>query len=114
MKNIFYYIIFVSAIVALFGFAFSFSEVNEPDGHQIFSDSKCTNCHSVASLELVSKKDEPVDLSNVGKDQNSEFLSKYLMKEESLNDKTHKTKFNGSEEELSALVNWLLSLGTEK
>ena len=114
MKNTFFFILFISTIVALFAFAFSFSQSNELDGQQIFTDSKCTKCHSVESLEIVSSKDEPLDLSNIGADKDAEFLKKYLVKEETMNDKKHKTKFKGSDEELNTLVDWLLTLKTEE
>ena len=114
MKNTLFFLLFISAIVALFAFAFSFSQSDGLDGQQIFSDSKCTKCHSIKSLEMVSTKDDPVDLSNVGATQDAEFLKKYLVKEETMNDKKHKTKFKGSDEELDALVNWLLTLKTEE
>ena len=114
MKNTFFFVLFISAIVALFAFAFSFSQSSELDGKQIFENSKCIKCHSVESLEITSKKDEPVDLSNVGASGDAEFLKKYLLKEETRNDKKHKTKFKGSDEELNALVDWLLTLKTEE
>lgn len=114
MKNTFFFLLFISAIVALFAFAFSFSQSDELNGQQIFSDSKCIKCHSVESMEITSTKDEPVDLSNAGANHDAEFLKKYLVKEETINDKKHKTKFKGSDEELDALVNWLLTLKTEE
>ncbi|MBT8379477.1 MAG: cytochrome c [Ignavibacteria bacterium] len=114
MKNTFFFLLFISAIVALFAFAFSFSQSDEVDGQQIFTDSKCIKCHSVESLEITSKKDDALDLSNVGADSDAEFLKKYLVKEETMNDKKHKTKFKGSEEELNTLVDWLLTLKTEE
>ena len=114
MKNTFFFILFISAIVALFAFAFSFSQSTELDGQQIFTDIKCTKCHSVESLEIVSTKDDPTDLSNVGADKDAEFLKKYLVKEEIMNDKKHKAKFKGSDDELNTLVDWLLTLKTEE
>jgi cbb3-type cytochrome oxidase cytochrome c subunit len=113
MKNTFFFLLFISAIVALFAFAFSFSQSDDLDGQQIFMDSKCTKCHLVESLEITSKKDDAKDLSNIGADHDAEFLKKYLVKEETLAKKKHKTKFKGSEAELDALVNWLLTLKTE-
>ncbi len=114
MKNTFFFLLFISAIVALFAFAFSFSQSDELDGQQIFSDSKCTKCHSVEALGITSTKDDATDLSNVGADKDADFLKKYMVKEETINDSKHKTKFKGSDEELDALVNWLLTLKTEE
>ena len=113
MKNTFFYILFISAIVALFGFAFSFSQDQDLDGKQIFIDSKCNNCHTVTSMEITSKKDDATDLSNAGSVGTSELMKSYLLKEAKINDKNHKLKFKGTDEELNALVNWLLTLKTE-
>lgn len=113
MKNTLFYILFISAVVALFGFAFSFSQDQDLDGKQIFIDSKCNNCHTVTSMEITSKKDDAVDLSNAGSVGDAQLIISYMLKEAKLNDKNHKLKFKGSEAELNALVNWLLLLKTE-
>ena len=113
MKNTFLFILFISIIVALFGFAFSFSQEQDSDGKQIFMDSKCNMCHTVVSIEITSKKKDAVDLSNAGSVGSTELIKLYLLKESKINDKDHKLKFKGADEELNALVNWLLTLKTE-
>jgi cytochrome c553 len=113
MKNTFLYILFISAIVALFAFAFSFSQNQDLTGRQIFIDSKCNNCHTVTSNEIISKKDDAVDLSNAGNTGDAQLLKSYLIKEAKINDKDHKIKFKGSDEELNALAEWLASLKTK-
>ena len=113
MKNTFLYILFISAIVALFGFAFSFSKGQDLDGKLIFIEKKCNNCHQVTSLEITSKKDDAVDLSNAGSAGDAQLIKSYLLKEAKLNDKDHKLKFKGSEAELNALSDWLASFKTE-
>ena len=110
MKNTF---LFISTIVALFAFAFSFSQDQKFNGKQIFIDNKCTMCHSVTSLEITSKKENAVDLSNIGSDLKPELLKSYLMKEAKINEKEHKLKFKGTDEELNALVDWLMTLKIE-
>jgi hypothetical protein len=115
MKNIFYYLVFVSAIVALFAFAFSFSKGDELDAEKIFINAKCNKCHSIEILKIEStSKKEPFDLSKVGSERNAEFLTKYLLKEETLNDKKHKKEFKGTDEELQVLVDWLLEQKSEE
>lgn len=114
MKNTLFYLLFVSAIVALFAFAFSFSQSTDPDGKQIFLDSKCDKCHSVESLQIVSTGKKPVDLSNAGALGTVEVLKNYMLKQGKINEEEHKTKFKGSDEELTALVNWLSGLKTNK
>jgi cytochrome c1 len=113
MKNALLFMLFISAIVALFAFAFSFSQDQKLDGKQIFIDNKCSNCHSVVSMEITSKKDNTVDLSNVGSELNADLIKSYLLKELKINEKEHKLKFKGTDEELNALVNWLGTLKIE-
>ncbi len=114
MKNIMLYLLFVTSIVLLFGFAFSYSQTNEPEGQKVFVEKKCGSCHSVNSADITSKKKDAVDLSDTGTGKTAKFMTKYLNKEEKINDKVHKTAFKGTEEELSKLVDWLLTLKTVK
>ncbi len=111
MKNVLIYLGLVVVIVALYGFAFTFAADDGPDGKQIFLDKKCTTCHSVELVGIEStKKSGANDLSTVGDIIEADFMTKYLLKEEKIDDKAHKTKFNGTDEELKALVDWLLTL----
>lgn len=113
MKNTFLFVLFISAIVALFAIAFSFAQDQGLDGKKIFVDAKCNSCHTVASMEITSKKDDATDLSNAGTLGDAQLMKSYLLKEAKINEKEHKMKFKGTDEELNALVNWLLSLKTE-
>jgi cbb3-type cytochrome oxidase cytochrome c subunit len=113
MKNTFFFVLFISAIVALFAFAFSFSQEQILNGKQIFIDNKCNNCHTVTTMEITSKKDDATDLSNVGNLGDAKLLKSYLQKESKINDQEHKIKFKGSEMELNAMTEWLASLKTE-
>jgi len=113
MKNTFLYLLFVSIIVALFAFAFSFSQSGEPEGKNIFTDNKCEKCHSVeaAGIECTGKKF--ADLSDLSDNNTVEILTKFLKKEGMINDKEHKIKFKGSDDELDVLVKWLLNQKTK-
>jgi len=113
MKNTFFFVLFISAIVALFAIAFSFAQDQGIDGKKIFVDAKCNSCHTVTSMEITSKKDDATDLSNAGALGDAQLIKSYLMKEAKINDKEHKMKFKGTDEELNGLVNWLLTLKTE-
>jgi CxxC motif-containing protein (DUF1111 family) len=113
MKNTFFFIVFISAIVALFAFAFSFSQDQDLNGKQVFIDAKCNNCHTVASMEITSKKTEATDLSNAGSFGNAQLMKSYLLKEEKIDDQLHKVAFKGSEAELNVLSEWLASLKTD-
>lgn len=114
MKDTFLYVLFITAIVALFAFAFSFSQDQSEGGKQIFLDSKCNNCHTVTSNKITSKKDNAVDLSNAGNSGDVQTLKSFLLKEAQINDKDHKMKFNGSDAKLNILAEWLSSLKTEQ
>ena len=110
IKNTFLFVLFISAIVVLFAFAFSFSQDQNLDDKHIFLDSKCDKCHTVTSMEITSIKDDATDLSNAGSTGDVQIIKSFLLKESKINEKEHKLKFKGTEAELDALVNWLLTL----
>lgn len=114
MKNIMLYLLFVTSIVLLFGFAYSYSQTDVPEGQKVFVEKKCGSCHTVNSVDLTSKKKDASDLSNTGTDKTAKFLTKYLQKEEKIDGKEHKTAFKGTDEELTKLVSWLLTLKKAK
>ncbi len=112
MKNIVLYLLFIMSIVALFGFAFSMAQDNEPAGKTIFINSKCSGCHTVQSADITSKNKNAVDLSKTGDNLQPDFIVNYLNKEVKLNDKQHKIAFKGSADDLNTLADWLVSLKT--
>lgn len=82
------------------------------NGKDVYLDKKCQQCHAIESEGIEAKiKDKYPDLSTMTDGVDAELLKKYLLKEEKINGKNHLMKFNGSDEELDAVVNWLLSLG---
>jgi hypothetical protein len=113
-----------------------------PTGKELFTTYKCTSCHSVAAEKIVKWKAPPgeakptavrpgaaakpatpavaataskkaSDLSGIGAKKDATWLAKYLMKEEKLDEKLHKTtKFKGTPAELQTLSAWLESLKT--
>lgn len=110
MKNILIYLGLVITIVALYGFAFTIADEKNDDGKKVFVDNKCNMCHTVTVAGIESKKSDATDLSLVGKDRTTEFLTKYLKKEAKLDDKDHKSSFKGTDEDLAKLVDWLSTL----
>ena len=114
MKNIVLYLLFIMSIVALFGFAFSMAQEKIPAGQKIFSDSKCSVCHSVEVVNINSNKKDAVDLSKTGDNYKTEFIIQYLNKEVKQNNKLHKTAFKGSADDLKTLASWLTSLKSTK
>ena len=104
----------------LFTFIFAFNVYAQDavdknsENIELFKTSKCASCHSIEKLGLEKKKNQKSpDLSTVGNERNAMVFLKYLLKEETLNDKKHLMKFNGSEEDLTKLSLFLESLKTE-
>ena len=84
------------------------------NGKDLFLDGKCNTCHSISSQDIKGKMDKGPDLSDLAtKEMTNEFLTKYLNKEETLNEKTHPVKYKGNEEEMTTLVAWLNTLKAE-
>jgi mono/diheme cytochrome c family protein len=86
----------------------------DKDGKAIFSDAKCSNCHSISSQGIKGLRKEggakPNDLSNTGGKFKAAWIEKWLLKEETLNNKKHMRKFKGTPEELHTLAAWLETL----
>ncbi len=82
------------------------------DGEQVFQDQKCSLCHSVSTAGIEAKtKSEALkgpDLVNVGERHEEEWLEQWLRREVEMNGQKHKKMFSGGDEELDALVDWLL------
>lgn len=114
MKNITFYLLIVIAIVALYGFAYTIASEDEPVGKKLFVDYKCNMCHTVKSVGIESKKSNATDIVELEKEKTAEFWINYLMKKEKLNGKDHKTSFNGKEEDLKKLVDWMMTLKKDK
>lgn len=81
------------------------------DPKQIFEDAKCTTCHSIDSkgVETRKKTDKTVDLSKLDEGHDAAFWISYLKKNENLNNKKHPVAFRGTDEELAAMINWLMT-----
>lgn len=96
------------------------------DGKSVFLAAKCNKCHEIKSLGVTSlpqddldeeEKSPVTDLSAAGKGRDADWLRQWLNRKidkESLHKPgkkvTHKKKWNGSEDDLQALVTWLLTL----
>ena len=80
------------------------------DGKEIFLAQKCNLCHSVstAGIEATTKSEKLRGPDLVDLDRDAEWLAGWLKKEIELNGQKHKKEFKGSEEELDALIAWLL------
>lgn len=85
------------------------------DPIQLFKDKKCNSCHSidVIGIPKTNEKSKAPDLSNIA-DKGPEFLTKYMMKEADNNGKKHGISWKGTEEELNAIVGWLIAIKPAK
>ncbi len=116
MTIIYKFIPIITAIILFAGFRALSLQEEEPAGKRIFIDNKCTSCHTVAAAGITSKtkKKNIVDLSDVGNELKSDFIIKFVTKQEKLEGVGHPIAFKGSEEELNTLVKWLESLKVTK
>lgn len=102
-------------------------------GKALFLKHKCNSCHTVTSAKIVlpakekdddddwddeddeKKESKAPDLSNVGLKHKgkAEWLHLYLRKKAATEKKRkHIKRFKGSDEERTALVNWLMTMKT--
>lgn len=91
-----------------------------PTGHTVYLEMKCNMCHAVSSAGIEAKtKSEKMkgpDLVNLAGHESladAGALAKYIKQETELNGAEHKKGFKGTDEELQALVDWLLEQKAE-
>jgi cytochrome c551/c552 len=83
------------------------------DGKALFTEKKCNLCHSIESqgIQKKSEKMKGAELSDAGNFvPSADWLKKFLTQQELKDGQKHKRKWNGSDEELDTVVNWILSL----
>jgi hypothetical protein len=99
--------------------SWSFAEEKSEAGKTAFLNNKCNMCHSIESEKIEKttggyqkskEKNVPPDLTKIGQKHNAEWISGYITKKETLDDKKHAKAFRGTNEELEAIANWLASL----
>jgi mono/diheme cytochrome c family protein len=87
------------------------------DGKAIFLAEKCNTCHGVAAAGIEAKvKSEKMrgpDLDEKIGEHDRAALVAFMRGEAELDGKEHKKPFQGSDEELQALVDWLLEQKAE-
>lgn len=86
-----------------------------PDGKELFLAQKCNLCHSVSTVGIEAKtsseKMRGPDLVDL--DREPEWIEGFLKKETELDGEKHKKEFKGTDEELDALISWLLAQKAE-
>jgi cytochrome c5 len=107
----------LTATVAVFGlvvisqFAVPTRAADDDAGQKLFLDAKCNMCHAVPSANIEAKvKSEKMQgpaISGIKAD--AEMIQKFLRKETQIDGKDHKKLYEGSDEDLKTLVDWVLS-----
>jgi cytochrome c551/c552 len=86
------------------------------DGKALFLENKCNMCHSIDSQKIAktSEKMKGPDLSNAGGGlvESADWAKKFLEREVQMNGKNHTREWKGTDEDLNAIVEWLMSLKT--
>lgn len=87
----------------------------ESAGKQVFLAQRCGTCHSVSTAGIQAKMTSgPTaggDLAGIGKRRGRASIQAILRHQEMIAGKKHRKLFTGSQRELDALVDWLLSQG---
>jgi hypothetical protein len=111
MKKVYVFVSLLLIIVCL-SWIQSNSEDVKKDGKTLFIDGKCNMCHAIAKLEIEvkNKNSKAPDLGTIDMKDKSDFMMKYLVKEETMNEKKHPVKFAGTGEELKTLVDWFTEI----
>ena len=81
------------------------------DGKAIFLAQKCDTCHSVSTAGIVattkSEKMKGPDLVGVVQAHEPAWIADFVHKKVDKDGKKHAKEFKGTEEELTALIDWL-------
>jgi cbb3-type cytochrome oxidase cytochrome c subunit len=99
------------------------AEVKIPAGQKLFLDNSCNSCHTMKGQGIEKKKSATAteataatpaaapskvpDLSAVGLEHDQAWMTKFLMKTETLHDKKHMKTWKGTEADLATLTAWL-------
>lgn len=82
------------------------------DGKQLFRQSRCDLCHGVSTAGIqpraTSEKMRGPDLVNLAERRSTDWLIAYMRGQERIDGDRHEPGFTGSDEELGALLSWLL------
>ena len=106
----------LGVLTSAFFLTSAWSFPDDPPAKSIFKANKCASCHSLKAQGIQKGSEEDgkekaaPDLSGVGTKHKADWISKYLLKKESLDGEKHLKKFKGSDEDLEALSTWLASL----
>ena len=111
MKYKFILMIGIWLVVISFGMRYAYGEEELVEkGKQLYTQKKCGLCHTVDG----SGGRKGGDLSDVGGKRDAEWLTKYMKDPKSVIPEAKMPAFRGTDEELNALVAYLMSLKKAK
>jgi mono/diheme cytochrome c family protein len=103
------------AFVCLVVMTAAAAEEAMPAGQEVFLDVKCNMCHAVSTAgveaKTTSEKMRGPDLVGLAEDDtlgDAGALAEYIKQESEIDGAKHKKGFKGTDEELQALIDWLL------
>ncbi len=106
-------VLFLMAAILAFPTAAAASEAAA--GQEAFVALKCNLCHSVEAVDIAAKtksdKMKGPDLSS-SSELDVEWAFQYIKRDVLKDDKQHKKEFKGTDEELTAILDWLATLET--
>jgi hypothetical protein len=83
-------------------------------GQKAYMDQGCDKCHGIAEAgieaKIKSEKMQGPDLGELSAEKDAAWVKQYLKKEVQIDGKDHKAKWDGSDAELDAIANWLVSM----
>lgn len=85
----------------------------QEEGQAAFRESGCARCHSVeaAGIEAtVSERMRGPDLGAIGTEHDAAWVVSVVRQTTELDDGSHRAKFRGTDDQLSALAAWLVGL----
>ena len=86
-------------------------QVDPSQGKASFSEAGCGRCHSVETQEIeasiASERMRGPDLSQIGSDHDVDWLIAYVKREETVDGDRHRAPYNGSDDELQVIAEWL-------
>lgn len=83
-------------------------------GREVFLAQRCNACHSVSSAGIEGKLPTAPDLAGVGARRDRASIAAIVHQEEPVNGKKHPKRFSGSQDDLDALIDWLLAQGASR
>ena len=107
------FILMIGIWMVVFSFGTRFANGEEElveKGKQLYTQKKCGLCHTVDG----SGGKKGGDLSDVGSKRDAEWLTKYMRDPKSVIPEAKMPAFRGTDEELNALVAYLMSLKKAK